>query len=114
MNHNKTAASLNDLVEALNDGIAFYDHAAAETNDQAHRQLYLDLLVNVMGIAVLADAQGRGAGRALMEHVEGWARERGASGLRLVSGEARAGAHAFYERLGFVTTKKQLNYRKPL
>ena len=42
MNHNKTAASLNDLVEALNDGIAFYDHAAAETNDQAHRQLFLD------------------------------------------------------------------------
>ncbi len=43
MNHNKTAASLNDLVEALNDGIAFYDHAATETNDQAHRQLFQDM-----------------------------------------------------------------------
>lgn len=31
-----------------------------------------------------------------------------------VAGEARAGAHAFYERLGFTATKKQLNDRKPL
>lgn len=43
MNHDKTAASLNDLVEALNDGIAFYDHAATETNDAAHRQLFQDM-----------------------------------------------------------------------
>ncbi|NLE18151.1 MAG: GNAT family N-acetyltransferase [Propioniciclava sp.] len=96
------------MVAEVDGDVVGYVHA------EEHRLLYLDLLVNVMGIAVLADAQGRGAGRALMEHVEGWARERGASGLRLVSGEARAGAHAFYERLGFVTTKKQLNYRKPL
>jgi len=40
---NKTAATLNDLVEALNDGIAFYDHAAKETNDLAHQDLYRNM-----------------------------------------------------------------------
>lgn len=49
-----------------------------------------------------------------MADVEAWARERGASGLRLVSGETRADAHAFYQRLGFTGIKKQVNFRKPL
>lgn len=43
MTQNKTAATLNDLVEALNDGIAFYDHAATETSDSVHLQLYRDM-----------------------------------------------------------------------
>ncbi len=43
MTQNKTAASINDLVEALNDGIGFYDHAAGETNDATHRQLFQDM-----------------------------------------------------------------------
>jgi uncharacterized protein (TIGR02284 family) len=43
MTDNKTAANINDLVEALNDGIAFYDHAAAETDDAAHKQLFQDM-----------------------------------------------------------------------
>jgi len=43
MTKNKTAANINDLVEALNDGIAFYDHAAGETNDAAHKQLFQDM-----------------------------------------------------------------------
>lgn len=37
---NTTTATLNDLVDALNDGIAFYDHAAQETNDLRHRDIF--------------------------------------------------------------------------
>lgn len=40
---NKSASTLNDLVEALNDGIAFYDHAASETKDVAHQDLYRNM-----------------------------------------------------------------------
>lgn len=40
---NKTAHTLNDLVEALNDGIAFYDHAAKETTDASHQDLYRNM-----------------------------------------------------------------------
>lgn len=77
-----------------------------------YRLLYEPLLVNVLGIAV--SARRVGAGSALMAALEAWAVERGASGLRLVSGTARTEAHAFYERLGFTSTKTQRNYRKPL
>ncbi|MFY2763191.1 ferritin-like domain-containing protein [Arenimonas sp. MALMAid1274] len=40
---NKTANTLNDLVEALNDGIAFYDHAAKETQDASHQDLFRNM-----------------------------------------------------------------------
>jgi uncharacterized protein (TIGR02284 family) len=43
MTKNNTVATLNDLVEALNDGIAFYDHAATESDDAVHVQLYRDM-----------------------------------------------------------------------
>lgn len=36
----KTTATLNDLVGALNDGIAFYDHAAQETHDVRRKDLF--------------------------------------------------------------------------
>lgn len=81
---------------------------------EEHRLVYEPLLVNVMGIAVSSAARRLGVGAALMDAVEAWARERGAHGLRLVSGETRLDAHAFYERLGFTATKRQMNYRKPL
>lgn len=43
MTKNKTAASINDLVEALNDGVAFYDHAAGEAKESGHKQLFHDM-----------------------------------------------------------------------
>jgi GNAT superfamily N-acetyltransferase len=45
--------------------------------------------------------QGQGIGKALAEHVAEWARGQGAVRLSVTSGEHRAGAHAFYERLGY-------------
>ncbi len=53
------------------------------------------------GIAVRRDHQRAGVGKALMARVEAFARERGASQIGLASGLQRAGAHAFYERLGY-------------
>jgi uncharacterized protein (TIGR02284 family) len=43
MSKNKTTATLNDLVDALNDGIAFYDHAAIETRDLHQKDLFHDM-----------------------------------------------------------------------
>lgn len=43
MTTNNTVATLNDLVEALNDGVAFYDHAATEANSTAHRELFQEM-----------------------------------------------------------------------
>lgn len=74
--------------------------------------LYTPPLVDVMGIAVAASARQRGVGAALMAAVERWARERGAEGVRLVSGSSREEAHRFYTGLGYEQAKLQINFKK--
>jgi GNAT superfamily N-acetyltransferase len=54
----------------------------------------------VEDFAVDPDQRSRGVGRALLEAIRGWARERGATHLELDSAEARTDAHRFYEREG--------------
>lgn len=93
----KLRAALADLAQAVlvavQDGqTAGYAHA------QVYDVLYADRMANLLGIAVRADLRGQGVGRALLAAVERWAGETGAAGVRLNSGETRAGAHVFYER----------------
>jgi GNAT superfamily N-acetyltransferase len=52
-------------------------------------------------LAVTADAEGSGAGRALLEASEAWAREQGYATLTLSVFEGNTRARAVYERLGF-------------
>ena len=63
-------------------------------------------------LVVREDTRGRGVGRALVTAVEQWAHERGADRLIVTTALRRAGAHAFYERLGFEFTGRR--YVKPL
>jgi GNAT superfamily N-acetyltransferase len=58
-------------------------------------------------LVVREDTRGRGVGRALVTAVEVWARERGAGRVVLTTALRRAGAHAFYERLGFEFTGRR-------
>ena len=51
-------------------------------------------------LAVAEEAEGRGAGRALMAAAEGWAWARGLGVLTLETGAANARARGFYARLG--------------
>lgn len=76
--------------------------------------LYADHMKNIMGIAVSSQHRRMGIGGKLLRAAEAWARETGASAVRLVSGESRTGAHAFYRSLGYEGDKKQLNLKKPL
>jgi GNAT superfamily N-acetyltransferase len=66
------------------------------------------------GLVVDESARGGGAGRALVERVEAWARERGAGEVCLRSNIVRDGAHKFYEHLGFEVQKTQHKFRKKL
>jgi len=52
-------------------------------------------------IDLLPQAQGRGAGRRLIETLSATLRERGVPGLHLVASAENSGAMAFYTRLGF-------------
>jgi GNAT superfamily N-acetyltransferase len=51
--------------------------------------------------------RSRGAGRALVEAAETWAKARGAKRVAVTTALDRAGAHAFYERLGYVHTGRR-------
>jgi len=66
------------------------------------------------GLVVDEKYRGSGAGRALVEHVQAWARERGAGELNLRSNIVRDGAHKFYQHLGFEVQKTQHKFRKRL
>ncbi len=76
--------------------------------------LFAEKGVNVLGIAVAPEYVCKGIGRALMNKAEEWASERGAAYVRLVSGESRKGAHAFYEKCGYTSNKMQKNFKKKL
>jgi GNAT superfamily N-acetyltransferase len=56
--------------------------------------------------------RSRGAGRALVEAAERWARTRGAKRVAVTTALDRTGAHAFYERLGYRHTGRR--YAKDL
>ncbi len=51
--------------------------------------------------------QGRGIGARLVAAAEDWVRDRGARLMMLNSHSRRAGAHAFYRRLGYAETGKR-------
>ena len=63
-------------------------------------------------LVVREDTRGNGVGRALVSAVESWAREHGAGRVVVTTALRRAGAHAFYERLGFEFTGRR--YVKPI
>ena len=63
-------------------------------------------------LVIREDTRGQGIGRALVAAVESWARERGAARIMVNTALYRAGAHAFYERLGFEFTGRR--YVKPI
>jgi GNAT superfamily N-acetyltransferase len=60
-------------------------------------------------LAVDEDAEGRGVGRALMETVEAWARDRDLSRISLDTGAANLGARSFYAALGYEETDVRLS-----
>jgi ribosomal protein S18 acetylase RimI-like enzyme len=52
-------------------------------------------------VFVEPDYRNRGVGRALVEGVKAWAKERGADGISLQVAAANERARRFYEDLGF-------------
>jgi len=70
--------------------------------------------VEISGLVVDAQARGTGVGKLLVASAERWARDLGLRVIRVRSNVARAGAHQFYQRLGFRVLKQQLAFIKEL
>ncbi|MCU7729732.1 GNAT family N-acetyltransferase [Actinoplanes sp. KI2] len=62
---------------------------------------WVDGNVHVEQVSVVPEYGRRGLGSALIEHVAGWARERGAPALTLTTYAEVAWNAPYYERLGF-------------
>ena len=81
---------------------------------QVRRVVESDPQAEVGGLVVAQGYRRSGAGRLLMEHAEQWARTCGLGVVMLRSNVLRAGAHAFYERLGYAMLKVQKVFHKAL
>ncbi len=71
------------------------------------------LLCRLTSLAVRAGAQGGGVGRQLVSAVEAWAWSQGACRVEVTSGDHRAGAHAFYEALGYCLDERRFLKHAP-
>lgn len=74
--------------------LAGYVHATA------YDCLYFPPLLNLLALAVAADAQRQGHGKALLQVLREVGKQSGYTSLRINSGMARTGAHAFYCAIG--------------
>lgn len=74
--------------------------------------LYAPPMKDILGIAVSNKYKRHGIGKSLLCAVENWAKDTGACGVRLVTGETRTEAHAFYRHCGYSSNKMQLNFNK--
>ena len=66
------------------------------------------LRAQIEAVRVRHDYRGRGLGAALVEWAIEEARRRNCALVQLTSDKSRAGAHRFYERLGFVASHEGL------
>lgn len=109
----KTRARLKAALERADHAIfVFGDPVIGYVHIGAYDCTYADPLADILALAVLPAAQGKGAGRALMEEAESWAQSRGIAGVRLDSGMDRTGAHAFYRAIGYRLRKDHRNFVK--
>jgi ribosomal protein S18 acetylase RimI-like enzyme len=58
----------------------------------------------IESVHIAASAQGQGLGRWFFEHLIALARAKGCGLIQLTSDKKRAGAHRFYESLGFTAS----------
>lgn len=94
------------LVAYINNEVIGYIHGSQ------YELLYSDSLINILGFVVKESYRRMGIGRALIDKLEGFAKENRYSGIRLVSGINRENAHRFYEENGYIYRKEQKNFIK--
>ena len=83
------------------------------TNDKKqHIIIGYELGLNILGLAVNPDFQGRGIGRKLMQRLEQYAVDNNISFIRLNSSLKREDAHNFYEHIGYTCDKVQKRFIK--
>ena len=81
---------------------------------EVYESLYSYASLNILGLAVLPEFQGKGIGKELMHYLEVNAKNDSVSFVRLNSADYRVEAHKFYESIGYVCDKTQKRFMKRL
>ena len=81
---------------------------------EVYESLYSYAGLNILGLAVLPEFQGKGIGKELMHYLEVNAKNDSVSFVRLNSADYRLEAHKFYESIGYVCDKTQKRFIKRL
>ena len=81
---------------------------------EVYESLYSYAGLNILGLAVLPEFQGKGIGKELMHYLEVNAKNDSVSFVRLNSAGYRVEAHKFYESIGYVCDKIQKRFIKRL
>lgn len=80
-----------------------------------HDPVYAPPMKNIVALAVFEECRKLGIGRMLVEAAENWARETGASGMRVNSDMfMQKNALSFYKAMGYEYIRTQYNFRKML
>jgi GNAT superfamily N-acetyltransferase len=77
-----------------------------------YRSLLDDPKMEIEGLIVDETARGQGIGEGLMQAAEARAKKMGCGSVYLHSKVIRAGAHEFYERIGYEMIKSHFEFRK--
>lgn len=81
---------------------------------EVYESLYSYTGLNILGLAILPEFQGKGIGRRLMQYLELKAKDDSVLFVRLNSADYRVEAHKFYESIGYVCDKTQKRFIKRL
>ena len=81
---------------------------------EVYESFYSFAGLNILGLAVLPEFQGKGIGKELMCHIELNGKNNSIEFIRLNSADYRVEAHKFYENIGYVCDKTQKRFIKRL
>lgn len=114
----RLTARISELTRDRHYYLSVYEDNDKKVKGFLHAEKY-DLLYggngwNILALAVQPDSQGQGIGRQLLSSFETYCGHCGSSFIRLNSRTERAGAHLFYERLGYTCDKVQKRFIKQI
>jgi GNAT superfamily N-acetyltransferase len=114
----QVSARLNEVLRDPSGAIFVAETSSGEVAGFIHllhqSLIETDMRTEVAALVVDEVVRGSGVGRAQMARAEEWAREHGCHNINLRSNVIRAGAHYFYERIGYRHYKTQKAFRKDL
>ncbi|MBI2383903.1 MAG: GNAT family N-acetyltransferase [Gammaproteobacteria bacterium] len=116
-------AVVEDMYFRLTDLLARTDHAVLVAHDDRtvgwihvtlQRTLEAGTYALIAGLVVTGSRRGLGVGSRLVAAAEEWAAAQGMVAVRVASNVLRERTHLFYRKLGYIESKQQKVFGKPL